>query len=576
MFSKGATVFVLIFISRIADGRSSPVQQETTVNGVSNVVVETEYGPVKGVLKNDVKFFHGIPFAKPPTGQLRWRPPEPPNPWGPTVYDATYPRAACPQKCSNDSVFCPPKVAEDCLYLEVVTPADADETSNLSVVVYIHGGGFDSMSASMPIYDATRFVQLTKVIAVLIEYRLGALGFAMFNSSSENSSGNYAILDQLLALQWVRNNIRAFGGDPRKVTLHGQSAGAQSCLIHLNSPESSKLFRYVILESDPVTLPYKTKDEAFKRGLWLAQELGCLQDNVQPDLTCLRSKDPFDVVDAQRRLRSSITEILDKMEPFSPVVDNIHVHDQAANALQVHIDNGGKPKPVIWGVTKDEGWLYIKDLFPSSVSHWIFTIMRSLVFSPKEFPEAASIYDVTNATDARKDLADMTTDGIFKCPVRCLANTQVNGGSDQVWVYEWSHVLESSIPESYAVFSQKAAHGIQVPFVFQSFLSMNVTPDASDLMVSDAIINYYGNFIKTGDPNKGSEAGGVLPAQKDSNTSTSGLPNWPKAREINDQWTQLVFDQETVRTQSEGLDEDKKCNLWDKRGYNVKLSLAFG
>ena len=213
----------------------------------STDIVKTEAGLISGFQQDNLRVFLGIPFAAPPVGDLRWRPPVPVKPWEGVKETKKY-SPACPQPSVIDPNL---SMSEDCLYLNVWTPA-ADETEKLPVMVFLYGGAFGKIAGSISMYNGTALAK-KGVIVVTPNYRVGALGFLahpqLDNESQNNSSGNYGILDQIAALEWVQNNIEAFGGDPSKVTIFGQSAGGESILIHLTSPLSKGLFKQAIVES---------------------------------------------------------------------------------------------------------------------------------------------------------------------------------------------------------------------------------------------------------------------------------------------------------------------------------------
>ena len=203
-------------------------------------IVKTDSGYVSGINENGLRMYRGIPYAAPPTGDLRWRPPAPVQSWNGTR-DATVFSAMCPQPSTSNPTA--GGMSEDCLYLNVWTPAkNADD--KLPVMVFIHGGAFAEGTGSDPLYNGTALAR-KGVVVVTLNYRMGALGFLthpqLDKESITNSSGNYGLLDQQAALRWVQKNIGAFGGDPSRVTIFGQSAGGSSILVHLVSPQSKGL-----------------------------------------------------------------------------------------------------------------------------------------------------------------------------------------------------------------------------------------------------------------------------------------------------------------------------------------------
>jgi para-nitrobenzyl esterase len=248
-------------------------------------IVRTENGFVTGLGGPGDYSFFGIPYAAPPTGWLRWRPPQPPSDWA-GVRDATQFAPSCPQ---NPSPFLPPGLmSEDCLYLNVYTPALPSHhlrgSNGLPVLVWIHGGGLAEDAGRN--YDPTKLAQ-DGTVAVTINYRLGVLGFLAhpaLASGPGGPAGNYGLMDQQAALRWVHDNIRRFGGDPNNVTIAGESAGGLSVLAHLVSRGSRGLFQRAIIQSGAFALTQQTLATAEAAGEAFATKAGCPDQTAQ----CLR------------------------------------------------------------------------------------------------------------------------------------------------------------------------------------------------------------------------------------------------------------------------------------------------
>ena len=271
-----------------------------------STIVKTDAGFVSGINQSGIQVYLGIPFAAPPVGDLRWRPPAPVTPWegvkAVTEYGATCPQA---QKGSEPSLPGVPalNMSEDCLYLNVWTPTQ-NASARLPVMVFFYGGGFTGVEGSMPMYNGTTLAE-KGVIVVTTNYRLGALGFLahpdLDRESPHNASGNYGILDQQAALKWVQDNIVAFGGDPSRVTIFGQSAGTESVYIHLVSPGSRGLFSQAIVESGPfwangaIINATHPKDYAEQFGVGYAQSLGCSGLDA---IACMRNLSPDALITA--------------------------------------------------------------------------------------------------------------------------------------------------------------------------------------------------------------------------------------------------------------------------------------
>ncbi|XP_066292904.1 fatty acyl-CoA hydrolase precursor, medium chain-like [Branchiostoma lanceolatum] len=274
--SSLVTIFVAVFF--FFPSSLEGVQVQTTsgaVNGLS-----TTY---QGV---DVEVFRGIPYAAPPVGPLRFRDPQPHPGWD-GVRDATQTPPECPQR--GDSC------CEDCLYLNVYVPGQPQEGS-LAVMIYIHGGGFHSKSSGDP--DPTPLAVTGNVIIVTINYRLNVFGF--LSTGDQAAPGNYGLLDQHFAMVWVKDNIRAFGGNPDMVTIYGRSAGGQAIGMHVLSPINNGLFRRAISGSEGPTSMGTLTVKPQSTAMALGAALGCDTSDTTAMVECMRSKDVDEVYSASR------------------------------------------------------------------------------------------------------------------------------------------------------------------------------------------------------------------------------------------------------------------------------------
>ncbi|CAF4777067.1 unnamed protein product, partial [Rotaria sp. Silwood1] len=327
------------------------------ISGNEPVIVHTNLGDIQGYQTDMSRVFYGIPFAQPPVDTLRWQPPVPIGEWAPQVLNATTPAPACPQSPScTPSIICPTVFSEDCLYLNVFTPllSNLSSTALLPVMIFITGGNFQSYFASGPVYQAERFANTNNVICVFIQYRLGILGFFATGRGPNDIKGNYGILDQRLAIAWVKANIAAFGGNPDQITLLGQSAGAQSVALHYVTSEMQSSFKGAIIQSSPMSIPFRTYAQYKIPGILLAKELHC----GICDITCFRRASYQDIIAAQMIINTNITslKILLFFEPWTPVIDNSIVHGQLIDT----IDKIRFPlKPLIIGTVTEEALSYI-------------------------------------------------------------------------------------------------------------------------------------------------------------------------------------------------------------------------
>jgi para-nitrobenzyl esterase len=304
-------------------------------------------GEVQGHLAGDSREFLGIPFAAPPLGPLRWRPPAPVRPWQGVLQAEAY-SPACAQLSSLQSGA---SESEDCLYLNVWAPNPAPSKPR-PVMVWFHGGGNETGSASdvvpfpgIPghIYDGHVLVEEHDVVVVTIQYRLGVLGFfghaaLAGEDPSRPFAGNQGLLDQQAALEWVRDNVAAFGGNPKKVTIFGESAGSVDVCFQMASPGSRKLFHRAISESGGCTTRQRSAGEGAATAAAFAAEVGCA--GAADELACLRQVTPGTLLAKAGDL------------PFGPLVDGGFLPDQARRLF----DTGRFARvPYVLGSNTDEG-----------------------------------------------------------------------------------------------------------------------------------------------------------------------------------------------------------------------------
>jgi para-nitrobenzyl esterase len=467
---------VLVGFSFLA-GCTQPVPDAGTVKTDAGMV-KTDAGAVSGIQQDGLRVYHGIPFAAPPTGDLRWRPPAPVQPWDGVKETKAY-SATCPQPTSP----APLNMSEDCLYLNVWTPAQSAE-EKLPVMVFFFGGGFKGVAGSMPGYNGTTLAQ-KGVIVVTPNYRLGALGFLahpqLDNESPHNASGNYGLMDQQAALQWVQKNIGAFGGDPSRVTIFGQSAGAESVLIHVASPTSKGLFQQAIVESGPFWAHGATinathpKAYAEQAGVEYAASLG------------------YSGPDAIARMRRLSPEVLINATPspspgfwtthtvlFEPTVDGWILPDTMDNLYLQHKEN---PVPLMIGNNANDGTTL------SAGAN--MTVPEYVSFLKERFGKDADAvlvkYPAGSTAEVQLRLAQIMTDYDFSDSVKFAAGSMGDLRPD-TYLYRYSYILPGQ--------SNGAFHGSE------TFLLFGV-PVPADPAVADNVVDLWTRFAKTGNPNGG-------------------------------------------------------------------------
>jgi len=453
--------------------------------------VHTQSGPVRG-RGTDVLVFKGIPYAAPPTGERRWRPPAAAKPWT-DVRDSTQFGPRCPGTLPTRSPAfgSDAPASEDCLTLNVWTAAKSSD-DRLPVMVWIHGGGFTAGSATLPRLDGTNLAR-RGVVVVTFHYRLGALGFlahpALSRESEHHVSGNYGLLDQIAALRWVRANVVAFGGNPENVTLFGSSAGASSQAFLMVSPLARGLFHRAIAQSLGSTaagpkprlrVPYYGFAAAEANGLSIAQ-----------DIATLRALSADEVLARMPNQTEGLGSIFGRI--YAPLVDGYVVPDDPAVLMGT---NNQARVPLLTGHNADEGLFFARDL-PKTVEDY-------RAFVRARFPAAfvdAVLARYPAATDAEVSVAAPLLDGESRLVAPTVLTARAVSKLSDVYMYRFSRVA----PSSRAAWGG-AAHTSEVPYVFDNTNENTSQFDGIDRTVSRAMADAWVQFAKTGNPN-----GGALP-----------------------------------------------------------------
>ena len=463
--------------------------------------VETRSGPVLGRCSETVQTYLGLPFAAPPVGPLRFKPPAPVQPWtSPRRADDFAP--ACPHLHYFDPTERGADVMdEDCLALNVWTPA-ADR-SRRPVMVWIHGGGFEMGSGSSPLYHGEAFAR-SGVVLVTLNYRLGALGFLELGEldPSYSGSGNVGLLDQIAALEWVRDNIEQFGGDPRNVTIFGESAGAMSVSLLMTMPRARGLFHRAIAQSGAASAAKTPRDSAADTRTFMATAgIESVQGLVDAELPTLlaahaatsaaRMADPEGVI----REHGNPLAFL----PFRPVADGAEVPSEPLAAIEAGCAAG---IPLVIGTTLEE-WKLFALMSPPVGDEDALRERLGLMCTDPEGALAAYRTEHPDATLAEIECAALT-DVVFRVPAVELADAQ--RAHAPVWQYRWdwgSPVMGGMIG---------ASHAIEIPFVFDLVedqrLHVFVGAEAPKPLAR-AVHESWSNFAATGAPD------------------ADGLPGWP-------------------------------------------------
>ena len=471
--------------------------------------IKVEQGLVSGTTGNsaDVRVFRGIPYAAPPVADLRWKAAQPVAAWK-GVRQATEMPHACwqtpypPAAAIYQSKL--PPLSEDCLYLNIWTPAKSAK-DKLPVMVWIHGGGFTRGFGGSQAYDGETLARKGAVI-VTINYRLGVFGFfahpALSAESGHHASGNYALLDQIAALQWVKKNIAVFGGDPSRVTIFGESAGAWSVNALMASPVAKGLFHRAIGESGGSFGPMKSLAEAEKEG----EKLGrLLTPDVKPQTSESQAKSSADVITALREMSPQNLMKAYETEVVRVIVDGYVLPREIASTFSQGKQND---VPLIVGYNADEG----TTLAPQGAN------MKALVFTMgihqrygAQADQMLKLYPAATDEEAVKSFYSAYRDQAFGWEMRTWARMAGKTGHQPAYLYYFSHRTPG--PQSEKL---RAFHAAEIAYVFGTFPWPFPWED-TDRKLSDAIISYWVNFAATGNPNG------------------NGLPKWPAYNAAEDQ-----------------------------------------
>lgn len=459
---------------------------------VSAAEVKVEQGRLEGIVREGVTVYLGIPFAAPPLGELRWKAPQAAPKWDGVRKADTFGRA-CLQ--INGAISNLPSPSEDCLTLNVWTPAKS-ANERLAVMVWIHGGGFTAGTPPEALYHGETLAK-KGVVVVSIAYRLGVFGFmahpGLSAESSRHVSGNYGLLDMIAGLQWVRKNIAAFGGDPGKVTIFGESAGGIAVSQLCASPLTRGLFTAAISESGGSFGPVRAGgggagenmqplSSAEKAGASFAETMGAAT------IADLRRIPGDRLLEASRGQRGSTW----------PIMDGYVVPDDQYTLYEARRYND---VPVLIGYNSDEGLSFGGS--PKSRDAYIASLERYGPFAAKLL--AVYPWGEGPAVKAARDLA---RDSAFGWGTWTWARLQTKTGKSKAYLYYFDQHPDYAADSPQ--YGNGSPHAAEVPFVFNHFISRNrPQPTADDLKLSDMMMSYWTNFAKTHDPNG------------------PGLPTWP-------------------------------------------------
>lgn len=459
-------------------------------------------GALTGLSADGVDRFLGIPYAAPPIGKLRWRPPQAPTAWSGTRAATSF-GATCPQSAD---MFGPKSINEDCLTLNVYAPA-TKSASPRPVIVWVHGGGFRNGAGSY--YDATVMAKKTDAVVVTINYRLGVLGFLSTSGmAAEGKALNFGLQDQYFALNWVKRNIASFGGDAGRVTIAGQSSGGASGCLAMSSPKAAGLFHRVIMSSAPCSIATTPLSKAVATGDGIATKAGCATGADQ--MACLRSKSTDELMDAAQ-ITSAAQAISDSMWPAT--VDGEVIPNPVMSALAWGRINR---VPVMLGTTQDEGkgligWGF-HGIFGRSVTQAEYEGAMRNFAGDLGAQLVPSLYPASKYGSVDLALSAALTDIALACP----ANNAASSLASQVPTYAFEFADKQApqffadplMPEGWGAY-----HAGDLLYVFQRPVSGLAMPSMStaQMALSEQMLGYWRHFVASGNPN--GDASG---------------PNWPK------------------------------------------------
>lgn len=545
---------LVLFFASLAHGclSASPL---VTVAGVGELRGDTSQ------FSRDVFVFKGIPYAKPPTKDLRWRPPQPYGHWQ-GIRDATVFGNSCFGLYPSASIT---NQSEDCLFLNVATPAIAVERDmGLPVMVYIHGGGYSGGASNHNYPDSLVAHSNHSVLVVTLNYRLNVFGFlgstTLQARSDDKSFGNYGIQDQRLALAWIRDHIHAFGGQGDAITIFGQSAGGNAVLHHLVQPASFHLYSKAIIESGNYrgTLTLAEAEAAFQ---------AVLNSTSCDSLACLLHVSARRLVDA-----ASAWAFVKPWCPWGPVIDGVSLDSFPLKLLESGAHNR---VPILMGSNRDEGSVWVADehgqfgLSPtaSELDLQIFASKHFGFLDQSDLQKLRGIYspnvyeyptDRGNASQPWWSAVGMITDGgslgpssaLGHCSVRRAARAIMQHGSKDVFVYVFAHASEERVYDlnlgtpvpGTGRGSPLVPHASELFYVFGLLASLG---SKGETALARSMSSYWTQFARSGNPNR------------------PGLQRWPRYDTDNDDIIELAIPPGAKKRRH--MLRDLACHFWDEQ-----------
>ena len=510
---------IILFLSLMAihniiqtNGQSTVQTVQTKLGSLTGTVDEVN-GTVNESASGKVYMFLNIPFAKAPVGDLRFRKPEPYGPWTGTL-DATKYGPSCIQGAAFTDLFMPnPDKSEDCLQLNIAVPYGVSTTSNKSVMVWVYGGGYYTGMAKF--YDARKLALRGDVIVVTINYRLGILGF--LNSGDSSSPGNFGLWDQMLALQWVKDNIASFGGNPDSITIFGESAGSFSVSLLSLIPRNKGLFHRRISQSGELYSAASVILNTVEKYKVIANLGNCTKSSSSETIQCLRGISAAEIMSIQENpLRYGDFSKLDL--DMGPVVDGDLFRKHPRELVDDKLSDEFiffKSIPFITGTTTREGSEFIDGILdilggvfgynasigvPTDITCNNLVPWLATPYFDQNTPNRESVFSAicqqysTNVSEAEQALkvSDLFADLYFVMPAVNVLDIQTEAGMSPSYQYLFHR--PSFIPSSKTWFTG-SAHAAELAYIFEI---QGFTRSSNEDKLSDDMLKYWTNFAKTG------------------------------------------------------------------------------
>ncbi|KAM4663597.1 cholinesterase-like [Discoglossus pictus] len=523
------------------------------VKAEDDTVVEIKQGKISGihlpVLSGSVIAYLGIPYGEPPIGAQRFKKPEPRKPWQ-GIHKANEFGKSCFQKKDNATSKLPGsriwivnnEMSEDCLYINVWVPSS--KPKSCSVMVFIYGGGFIYGTTSLDIYDGSRLAYSEDLIVVSMNYRVGALGFLALPGNN-NAPGNAGLFDQMLALQWVHENIEAFGGNPQSVTIFGHSAGAASVSYHVVSSGSHEYFSNAIIQSGSAIADWAIQSQEHARAytLKLAKLLRCSLEDDNVIITCLQNVDPVKLIKKQILAGDVHSRV-----HFSPIVDNDFLNNDPSNLAKQTL----KEINILMGATKDDGnpftlrWIPRLSLKDENLTTFTYLkqglrqlfplvgrkTIESILLEYTEWEERE------NRQKNLEAMEQILTDNYFVCPMKLFAN-KLADNKHNVYFYIYDYRMSKEVwPEWMGV-----VHGAELPILFGKPLIESHNYTKEEKVLSKRMMKFWANFARDGDPNGDTEEGF----------------NWPLYSSKEEKYVVLKLDHSEVHEKL----NSRHCQFWN-------------